>query len=142
MPMESPEGDFEQIAVGPSHACGIKADGVVTCWGEGTRGRSPPADEEIALLQVSVGSFHTCGTKPDKSVVCWGLGGEGYDADKYEHGQHKPPKKGKFVELSAGSLHTCGIKRNKKMVCWGAGEEIDVGECRYDDVHCGQAMPP
>lgn len=65
------------------HACGIKTDGSLWCWGTGTNGRlginstshqSSPRrvfgnDKWIA---VSTGYIHSCGMKDDRSVWCWG----------------------------------------------------------------------
>ena len=41
---ERPKGQFDTIAMGCNHLCGLSADGLVTCWGMGVYGPSttPP----------------------------------------------------------------------------------------------------
>ena len=40
LPMESPEGTFTHIAAGAFHACGVRGDGSVSCWGDDLYGQS------------------------------------------------------------------------------------------------------
>ena len=78
-----PAESFESIAVGDSHACGIRANGTVACWGAGTtdecggsicrQARPPPGVFE----QVTAGVFHTCAMRADRTVECWGWNGDG-----------------------------------------------------------------
>lgn len=36
-----PSGTFTAIAIGSSHACGVKSDGQMACWGNNTGGQAP-----------------------------------------------------------------------------------------------------
>jgi hypothetical protein len=36
-----PSGTFTAIAIGGSHACGVKSDGQMACWGNNTGGQAP-----------------------------------------------------------------------------------------------------
>ena len=67
---EIPEGPFSSVSVGISHACALKTDGAVRCWGDDSDGQaySPPG----AFTAVSAGAGFSCGLKSDGSAMCWG----------------------------------------------------------------------
>ena len=129
-----------------SYTCGVKRDGSVACWGDGTAlGQATPPAGEFA--SVSAGGFHNCGVRRDGSVACWGSNGDG---------RTRPPA-GEFASVSAGwrphlrveagrlrrllglgtdrarrrrrpgssppsapgGIHTCGVKRDGSVACWG-----------------------
>jgi len=82
-----PSGTFRSVSVGANHACAVKTDGTVACWGAGTqdsdctaledpncRQSRPPAG---TFAQVSVGSLHSCAMTADRKVKCWGYPGSG-----------------------------------------------------------------
>ena len=68
---EAPEGDlFAAISSGGLHACGLRTDGSVACWGSNDRGQvAPPKGTFIA---ISSGYDFTCGLREDGTVACWG----------------------------------------------------------------------
>ena len=137
---------FQVVTVGQSHACGLKLNGEIECWGMSAYGRlDAPAGTFTAL---SAGYNHSCALATDGSLACWGqdswgqatppsgtftaitTGGShscavadttavhcwGYDAN----GQATPPA-GSFSSVSAGFQHTCGIRTDGSVECWGAG---------------------
>jgi len=81
-----PDGTFRSISVGSNHACGVKTDGTVACWGAGTtdegcedtgencRQSRPPTGK---FDQVSVGNYHSCAMTAERKVKCWGYPGGG-----------------------------------------------------------------
>ena len=89
------------------HACGVKRDGSISCWGGNSEGQATPPAGEFA--SVSAGGEQTCGVKTDGPIVCWG-------EDHY--GEATPPA-GEFVSVSAGAEHTCGVKMDGSVACWG-----------------------
>ena len=95
------------LSVGHSHACGLKSDGSVECWGESWLGQSIPPGGTFAAL--SAGDEHTCGLRHDGSAVCWG--------DDLSGQSSAPP--GSFTAISAGTSHTCGLRSDGSAECWG-----------------------
>ena len=89
-----PDGSFVSVSVGWIHACGVRPDGSVVCWGYDGHGEASPAAGTFA--SVSAGTHHTCGVRMDGWVSCWGYGG---------HGQSRPPT-GTFASVSEGGTHT------------------------------------
>src|SRR5688500_16065288 len=82
-PTGSCDTAFVDVAVGRNHACALRADGQVWCWGRNDRGQLGDAtfvdranaapvgglDDAIAL---SAGPAHTCAVRVTGEVGCWG----------------------------------------------------------------------
>lgn len=105
------------VTAGYAHACEIKSNGSIACWGSATEGNASPLAGTFTRL--SSGWTHNCGIKTDGTLACWG-----FDL----LGQATPPH-GKFSEIAVGALHSCGIKTDGTLACWG-------------DNFVGQASPP
>jgi len=142
-----------RISAGENHACGIRTDDTVSCWGDNSGGKSTPPNG--AFKAVSAGRSLTCGIRTDDTVSCWG---NNYDESHQpsgmfkaitvggghacglllddtmscfyanNHGQSDAPG-GTFKAVSAGGDHTCGIRTDDTVSCWG------------DDTY-GQSTPP
>ena len=73
---QSPLGAFKNLSVGYDHACGVRVDDTVTCWGGlDYRSGSDPGRTEAsggAFKMVSAGFDHSCGVRVDDTVTCWG----------------------------------------------------------------------
>jgi hypothetical protein len=77
-------GQFRSVSVGFNHACGVKVDGTLACWGAGTtdectldvnvncRQSRPPVGE---FEHVAVGRTHSCAMTAERKVQCWGNNG-------------------------------------------------------------------
>ncbi|MYA00899.1 MAG: hypothetical protein F4Y35_03860 [Chloroflexi bacterium] len=105
---EVPDERFTSVSVGRRHACGVRIDGGITCWGANQFGESdPPAGR---FQTVSAGGAHTCGVRADGQVRCWGLDWQG---------QATAPT-GRFTLVAAGMAHTCGLTDDGRISCWGA----------------------
>ena len=105
--------DFTAVSAGNGHACAIRLDQTVTCWGDDQYGQSRPFHGEF--LAVSAGGFHTCGVRADNSLSCWG---ENRDR------QLTRPREGEFVAVSAGFRHSCAVSviddADLNVHCWGS----------------------
>lgn len=79
---EPPEGTFHSVRASEVHACGIRTDGTVACWGQGTEdecvdGACRQARPPVGVFdQLALGLYHSCGVKPDRTVECWGFDGD------------------------------------------------------------------
>jgi hypothetical protein len=120
----APGESFVSIGIGNAHACGVRANGTISCFGSNEKGQAiPPAGE---FYEVIAGGDHTCASKVDRSDftkdhawTCWG---------DNTYGQTTLPFEPMYV-VAAGSRHTCGAGTQGGLVCWG-------------DNTFGQATPP
>ena len=117
VPTSEPRAGFASVSVGWRHACGVKENGLVVCWGDDYGGITIAPSGKFAA--VSAGVSYSCGLREDGPLTCWGSS---------RFGEATPPS-GAFASISVGEAHTCGIRENGSVVCWGYNEY-------------GQAAPP
>ena len=98
---------FAQIAAGKHHACGLRADGSVLCWGNNIHG-SLNVPVALTFRRISVGLNFACGLRADGAIACWG--------SDYR-GQASPPA-GRFDEIAVGRDHACALN-DGALICWG-----------------------
>ena len=108
---------FSAVAVGGHHACGLRLDKTVTCWGENGSGQADALDGEFAA--IAAGLAHSCGLRSDETIACWGHAVDGPSG----------PPEGQFSAIAAGGWHTCGLRDDNTVACWGDDSE-------------GQSEPP
>lgn len=69
---QAEKGELVTVSAGGSHACGVKTDGSVECWGWKLDGQSTPPKGPFD--SVSAGFEYTCGVRIGGTVACWGDG--------------------------------------------------------------------
>ena len=101
---------FTAVSVGVSRACGLQADGTITCWGGyNPYGRHDPPQGYFSAVSVgSYASYHHCGVRTDGAITCWG---------DNSYGQTDAPQ-GSFSAISAGQVHSCGVRTDGTIACW------------------------
>ena len=105
---EDPEtGPFTMVAAGGEHACGLRTDNTIVCWGNNASGQVDVPRGEFR--DVVVGGEHTCALRRDRTAVCWGSSA---------WGQSRAPD-GEFRAIAAGNEHSCGVRTSGAIVCWG-----------------------
>ena len=111
----APVTGFTTVSVGERHACAIRMDETVECWG-GSYSQQSDAPWGW-FTSVSAGREHTCGIRTDRTISCWG--------GSNQHGQADPPA-GRFAAVAAGWRHSCGLRVNGRVTCWGYDEDGQV----------------
>jgi hypothetical protein len=100
--------DFNSISIGYDHACALKEDGSVVCWGSNTYNQiSVPSGHKF--VSVKAGQYFTVGIKEDGSLLAWGIN---------NYGQTGVPS-GKFIKIDLSAEHGVGIKFDNSVVSWG-----------------------
>lgn len=101
-------GGFTAVAAGYQHACAIRTDGSLACWGAGGRGETNAPDG--AYRSVTAGGNLTCATRLiDGSAVCWGW--------KAAAWQQSMPA-GRIESIGIGA-HMCVVAAGGRLACWG-----------------------
>ncbi len=109
-------GLFSQVTAGYEHACALRNDSVVICWGCRDHGLlTPPPD---FFSQIDAGDTYTCGVTKDGTAACWGRC-KGALHTQFMADRCSPPE-GKFKQVSAGTYFTCGLREDDTVSCWGA----------------------
>lgn len=140
----STDAKFARIDCGVDHACGIRVDGTLGCWGPNTYGEVNPTDvgrrtaqhqidegsgaPASEFVDVAAGAFHTCAAGTSGGVWCWG---------DNSAGQFPRQTNSTFVEvlsvdtlvkdLTAGLNHTCALLEGGDVVCWGDNSKGQLG---------------
>ncbi len=104
--LELSGANFEQIAAGGYHTCGLR-NGSVICGGADDYGQSSPP-EIINALKVTAGGQHSCALT-DSSVFCWGRNNEG---------QTDVPQLENPTKLFSGARNNC-VLDDQGWKCWG-----------------------
>ncbi len=95
------------ISSGAHHACAIRTNGSVECWGSNSNGQSRP--EDGTFVSISLGDYYSCGITSRGEIKCWG----------YEAHLGESPPTGEYTALTTGTLHACAINTEAQVKCWG-----------------------
>lgn len=148
--------DATAIAAGADHACALRANGTVWCWGAGGSGQlgggntnqSAAAVQVIktdnmpltGMVEVKAGYSHSCARGPNGEVFCWGAGNEAQLGDGTSGGMAGRSRAAAVlvavggapftgaVDLQVGASHGCVRKANDEMWCWGKNNDGEIGD--------------
>jgi hypothetical protein len=116
----TPDGEFTEVGVGAYHACGLRDDKTIDCWGheDGLEDTSPPNGQ---FTRISIGYFGpNCARRTNGTVACWGYGEQELEVPA-----------GAFVNVVAGGQRACALRGDGEATCWRYVE----GETVYDIVY-------
>jgi alpha-tubulin suppressor-like RCC1 family protein len=98
--------DAVSLWAGASHACAVRASGVVVCWGAGSSGQlgdgllredaSTPTPSRVTVsginnaIGVRTGGDHSCAATRIGALVCWGANQRGQLGDGTRDSQFSP----------------------------------------------------
>jgi alpha-tubulin suppressor-like RCC1 family protein len=157
-----------QVGVGDEHACALRNDGTVWCWGDESNGKlgngvafgtTFQPQRVIGLTgiaQIAVGANHACALRNDGIVFCWGantlgqLGiGKGGPDDKNAADQLAAVPLPVIVfggsylttarSISAGASDSCVTDPHGYVFCWG---DNAYGEIGWGSMNGTQLFPP
>jgi alpha-tubulin suppressor-like RCC1 family protein len=154
--------DAVDLTVGAYHACALRANGEVVCWGanaNGQLGDGTTNDKAFpvtvqglghAVVQIAAAQDNTCAILSDGTVTCWGSNvacelGNG-DTDTSHQlltaGQSVASLKGArngvppyLQYISGGAAFNCAITNNS-VACWGYDGDGAMGDGRNGPNQC------
>ncbi len=137
--------DVLHVACGDAHACALRSDASVWCWGENDAGQlGQPLDVEIAreprrvegltdARALALGPGASCATFDSGPPRCWGDNDTGQLGDGSTHSSATPiaaTAVGEVRELALGGAHGCAVRgdeASREIVCWGLGADGALG---------------
>ena len=115
-PLTSPPADvaFTQITAGKHHACALRENGAILCWGSDEYDDGIlDAPAETGFRRISAGLDSTCALRRDATIACWGS----------DSGGKSNPPQGAFSEIAVGRGHGCALPMPQDspphLLCWG-----------------------
>lgn len=148
LPVQEATGatDWAQVDMTRHHACAIKTNGTLWCWGRdlyGALGNDPAlADSDVPVqeatgstdwLELSAGASHNCGIRTNGTLWCWGENGNGQLGDGSGPTDQATPVQEAtgatdWDKVSAGAAQTCAVKNNGTLWCWGSDSYDSLGD--------------
>ncbi len=157
VPTEAAGPGVATFSVGDDHACAVRTDATVWCWGSGLYGQlgdgttGDPVDHirsspvrvrfgSVALrgaTEVAAGAFHSCAVRTGGRVVCWGSNefgqlGSGAGSAEFRTTAVRVRRGDGYLSgvtaLTAGYRHTCALRSDGGVLCWGDGAHGQLGD--------------
>jgi len=123
---------WESVSAGAAHACAIRSDRSLWCWGHNWAGQlglgtsddqNRPTNVGTASWRlVAAGTYHTCGIRDDDSMWCWGRNDVGQVGSNSTMNQPTPQDISgghRWSVVAAGDVHSCAIHADGTRWCWG-----------------------
>jgi alpha-tubulin suppressor-like RCC1 family protein len=132
--------EVTQLTAGAGHACALRRDASVLCWGwnrfaqvgDGTEGghrRAARVPGLTSVVQIDAGWSHTCARRSDGSVVCWGFNEAGQigDGTRGDTANRSSPTAvmglRNALEVAAGATRSVARTAPDELWVWGRNEE-------------------
>jgi alpha-tubulin suppressor-like RCC1 family protein len=130
------------LATGRDHACALRSDGALLCWGAndfGQLGNANLTDQPSATavsgvsraIAVAAGHHFTCVLDAQGTVKCFGLNSSGQlGRGSLGLGLPEPAAVSGIsnaIAITAGSAHACALLADGTASCWGAGDNGRLG---------------
>jgi alpha-tubulin suppressor-like RCC1 family protein len=133
-------GDVVDLVAGSDHACALRADRTLACFGNNDSGQlgrgralraglvsfTPSSD----FTSVAIGARFGCAGGAS-STVCWGANAFGQLGDGTRDGRPEPMAvsglPGPILALGAGVRHACAALADRSVWCWGSNGRGQLG---------------
>ena len=135
---------FNQVATGWYHACGITPDRRAYCWGHNRYGqlgdgqdvprrtKPVPVAGGNQFRQIAAGFEHTCAVTSDSQAFCWGNGRTGAVGDGKTILRYAPRAVAagglRFERVTTGFTYSCGEGAGNLAYCWGTNGRGYLGD--------------
>lgn len=125
-----------RASAGSSHACAIRVDGTLWCWGRGDEGQLGTGEHgegsarvmpesDAAWRDVAAGHLFTVAVREDGTLWGWGAGAP------VDPPRPLPARIGEdddWAFVAAGVVHACAIKTDGSLWCWGSDHDHRLGD--------------
>lgn len=143
------DASYKLVTAGQYHACAIRSDNTLWCWGLNTSGQVGTGTGDTIFLKpaaaggasdwerASAGGGFTCAINAGKKISCFGANSSGQLGDGTLTARTSPTPIADAITLwkavDAGVTHTCAISEAGDLLCWGANSRGQVGDNTTDN---------
>jgi alpha-tubulin suppressor-like RCC1 family protein len=140
---------YKSVSAGQYHACSIRSDNTLWCWGLNTSGQAGTGTGDAIFLKpaaagsatdwerVSAGATFTCALNAAKKILCFGANTSGQLGDGTVATKTSPTPVADVMvlwkDVDAGVSHTCAISEGGDLFCWGANARGQIGDGSTDN---------
>ena len=136
-------GPFQAVSAASTsfnslHACAVRSNGDVACWGYNPltdsdwNGEAPASG---SFQAVSISDIVACGLRTDGTIACWG----GFNFPGFEDLRLTDVPSGSFRAVSAGRSRSCAVRTDGTFICWGSRDSWSTPEGSFQAVSAGDA---
>ncbi|TDR45927.1 alpha-tubulin suppressor-like RCC1 family protein [Tahibacter aquaticus] len=146
-------GGVVALSVGDRHACAVRSDGSVRCWGYNNLGQVGDGSQTNRLVPVAIndgfssyvavaaGNEHSCGITTDGQAKCWGSNVYGQLGDGSNVTRSSPAGVTTLTsgvrQIATGDYHSCALLSTGALKCWGRNNLYQLG----DDTVANRTQP-
>jgi alpha-tubulin suppressor-like RCC1 family protein len=160
-----------EVVVGSSHACALKKDGTVWCWGSNNQCQLGDGTTQApycggvncstlprqvtalgtATTHLEASGNTTCALRKDGTLWCWGSNGGGQLGIGVAPPYGGPTPCGApaavatlgntVTGVALGAVHACAVKMDGSLYCWGLADQGRLGTGTAGRENCGLASP-
>jgi alpha-tubulin suppressor-like RCC1 family protein len=138
-----PNNPVVRLRAGGDHACLLRKDGNVSCWGQGASGElgdgggvarstlEVVAGIPIPVTDLALGDSHTCVVASGGAVWCWGANASGQLGDGTTFSRALPGAVSGIddaIAVVAGGAFTCALRATHTVACWGKNTSGELGQ--------------
>jgi alpha-tubulin suppressor-like RCC1 family protein len=130
--------------LGGYHTCGLRSNGMVSCWGhnnDGELGNNSKQDASQPVFVsgisnatgIAAGGYHTCALLANGTIQCWGHNADGeLGSGSTTEAMIPVTVAAGFtpVAIAAGAFHTCAVSSTGPpglLQCWGNNGDSQLG---------------
>lgn len=140
---------FTDVGVGGFHACGLRTDGAVLCWGYEGAGRLGNGTDATSVeaapvlvsgghtfTKIAIGPASSCGIRTDQSMMCWGAGSNGRLGNGTNTTSAVPVLVSgghSWAEVDISDNTVCAVRTDGVGMCWGDGTSGQLGNGANSD---------
>lgn len=134
-------GSWLDVAPGDHHACAIRGDRGLYCWGAdyngevgdgaGTGGSTPVmiGATSQGWTVVDTGLNHSCAITSTGALYCWGYNAFRQLGNNSTTAVTVPAAVSNAIrDVDLGDTHTCAIDTAGRLLCWGSGTSGEQGD--------------
>ena len=131
------------VTAGNRHACALRANGTVSCWGDNGsgvlgNGTTSPSPVPVGVVGVTnavavdgaTNGSHSCALRADGTVSCWGANQSGQLGNGTTNSSTVPVGVvgvTNAVAVAVGGQYSCALHADGTVSCWGANDSGQFG---------------